>query len=122
LRAGNVQQFAKILWDGSHPAWLAIITDVNTVVVEATRGADSKLYPAAPLSEAERDRARVVIHTFVCRDGLSVRQVQKRLLDDYGIRRAVGTIARDLKAFSCQRCPARRSVAAPVASQKRATR
>jgi hypothetical protein len=99
-----------------------IITDVNTVVVEVTRGADSKLYPARPLTEAERDRARVLVHTFVCRDGLSVRQVQKRLLDDYGLRRSVGTIARDLKLFTCQRCATRRAVAAPVTSTEPATR
>lgn len=76
---------------------------MNTVI-KVRRGADSKLYPAHPLGEAERARARGLAHAAVCRDGLSVRQAQRVMLEQHGLRRSVGSIARDLKLFTCEYC------------------
>jgi len=80
---------------------------VNIVIVEVRRGADSKLYRAHPLSKAERNRARWLAHNLVCRDGLSVRQAQRAMAEQHGVRRAVGTIARDLALFTCPWCEGR---------------
>ncbi len=78
---------------------------VNTVIVQVQTGRDGKLYPARPLTRQERNRARWLAHNLVHRDGLSVRQAQRAMAERYGVRRAVGTIARDLANFECPRCP-----------------
>jgi hypothetical protein len=57
-----------------------------------------------PLTPRERDRARWLAHNLVHRDGLSVRQEQRAMAERYGLRRAVGTIARDLADFECPAC------------------
>jgi hypothetical protein len=90
------------------PACLADNRDVNTVIVEVRRGVDSKPYPARPLTPRERDRARWLAHGLVHRDGMSVRQAQRVMAESNGLRRAVGTIARDLELFTCPRCEDRR--------------
>jgi hypothetical protein len=77
---------------------------VNTFVIEVKRGADGRLYPARPLTHEERNRARWLAHNLVHRDGLSVRQAQRAMAERYGVRRAVGTIARDLELFTCRVC------------------
>ena len=77
---------------------------MNTTVIELVRGKDSKLYPARPLSRAERNEIRWRTHELVCGRGLSVRQAQRALAERYGVRRSVGTIARDLRVFECSRC------------------
>jgi len=79
--------------------------DVNTVIIEVRRGADAKLYPARPLTREQRNRARWMAHNLVHRDGLSIRQAQRVMASQYGVRRAVGTIMRDLQNFECPRCP-----------------
>ena len=55
----------------------------------------------------ERNRARWTAHNLVHRDGLSIRQAQRVMAGQYGLRRAVGTIMRDLELFRCPRCPER---------------
>ena len=77
---------------------------MNTFVIEVRRGADSKLYPARPLTHEQRNRARWLAHNLVHRDGLSVRVAQRVMAGQHGVRRAVGTIARDLELFTCPRC------------------
>ena len=77
---------------------------MNTVIIEVKRGADGRLYPARPLTREQRNRARWLAHNLVHRDGLSVRAAQKVMAERYGVRRAVGTIARDLQNFECPRC------------------
>lgn len=77
---------------------------VSTVVIEVARGADSKLYPARPLMHEQRNRARWLAHNLVHRDGLSVRQAQRVMAAQHGIRRSVGTIARNLVLFACPQC------------------
>ncbi len=74
------------------------------VIVEVKRGADGRLYPARPLTHEQRNRARWLAHNLVHRDRLSVRQAQKVMAERYGLRRAAGTIARDLAGFECPRC------------------
>ncbi len=83
---------------------LADNADVNTVIIEVKRGADSKLYLAVPLTHEQRNRARWLAHNLVHRDGLSVRQAQRVMAESHGLRRAVGTIARDLDLFTCPQC------------------
>jgi hypothetical protein len=80
------------------------MSDVNAVLVEVRRGADSKLYPAHPLPKVERWRAVNLAHRVRCRDGLSIRQVRRVMAQQFGVRRTVGSIARDLALFTCSRC------------------
>jgi hypothetical protein len=77
---------------------------VNTVIVQVQTGRDGKLYRARPLTREQRNRARWLAHNLVHRDGLSVRAAQRAMSEQHGIRRAVGTIARDLELFTCPRC------------------
>jgi hypothetical protein len=72
-------------------------------VVEVVRAADGKCYPPHPLDEAERNRVRLAVHE-LSHSGLSVRRIQRELAGRHGVRRAVGTIARDLARFSCRDC------------------
>jgi hypothetical protein len=74
------------------------------IVVEVPRRRDGKLYPAVPLTYAERNRARWLAHNLVHRDGLSVRQAQRTMIENYGVRRSLGTIARDLRLWECPAC------------------
>jgi hypothetical protein len=80
---------------------------VNVRLAEVVRGTDSKLYPARQLPEAELARIRGLEHALHCRDGLSVRSVQRVLAESYAVRRSTGAISQDLTRFSCQlpRCP-----------------
>lgn len=78
---------------------------MNTVIITVKVGKDSKLYPARPLTREQRNRARWLAHNLVHRDHLSVRQAQRAMAQQYSLRRAVGTIARDLANFKCPRCP-----------------
>lgn len=77
---------------------------MGTVVVEVTRGADDKRYPARSLSHAERNRARWLAHNLVHRDGLSLRAAQRAMAESYGVRRSMGTICTDLANFECPSC------------------
>lgn len=77
---------------------------VNVTVVEVTRRADGKLYPAQPLTREQRIRARRLAHNLVHRDGLSVRAAQRTMVEQYGLRRSLGIIARDLKLWECPSC------------------
>ena len=80
------------------------LADVNTVIITVKVGKDSKLYPARPLTREQRNRARWAAHNLCHRDGLSVRQAQRVMIENHGIRRAIGTIMRDLQNFECPRC------------------
>jgi hypothetical protein len=77
---------------------------VNTIVITVKAGKDGKRYPAGPLTDEERRRARDLAHHLHCRARLSVRQAQRVLAEQYGYRRAVGTIMRDLELFTCDWC------------------
>jgi hypothetical protein len=78
---------------------------MNVIIVEVRRGADRKLYPVGgQLPPAERNRARWLAHNLVHRDHLSVRAAQAVMLEQYGVRRSLGIIARDLASFECPAC------------------
>jgi hypothetical protein len=77
---------------------------VNTIVITVKAGKDGKRYPAGPLTPQRLAEARGLAHWLVHRDGLSIRAAQRVMLEQYGVRRAVGTIARDLELFTCPRC------------------
>jgi hypothetical protein len=78
---------------------------VNVTVVEVRRGKDGKHYPMRmPIPLADRQRARALAHGLVHRDGCSIRQAQKVMHEQYGLRRSVGIIAYDLREFTCPRC------------------
>lgn len=65
---------------------------------------NGKLYPAARLTQEELGRAHRAAHFLVHDRGLSIRRAQQVMAEDYGIRRSVGTIARDLADFVCPSC------------------
>jgi len=76
----------------------------GAVVVEVIRGRDGKLYPVGGhMPRAQRNRARWLAHRLRCQDGLSVRQVQAAM-EQQGVRRSIGIIARDLRLFECPAC------------------
>jgi hypothetical protein len=68
------------------------------------RGRDGRLYPASPLTPEERRRARMLAHNLVHRDRLSIRFAQQVMAEQYGLRRSVGAIARDLAGWVCDLC------------------
>ena len=76
---------------------------VNTIILR--RGVDGKSYPDRPLTPVERARAHRLAHELVHTARLSVRAAQKVMLEKYGLRRAVGTIQRDLTLWECPHCP-----------------
>jgi hypothetical protein len=66
---------------------------------------DGKLYPLGGVLEpAERNRARWLAHNLVCRDHLSIREAQRVMLSQHGIRRSLGIIHRDLASYQCPVC------------------
>jgi hypothetical protein len=65
---------------------------------------NGKQYPAAPLTREQLNRARNAAHFLVHSRGMSVRRAQQVMAEDYGIRRSVGIIARDLADFVCTAC------------------
>lgn len=78
------------------------------------RGRDGKTYPATRKPD---DLARLVgiEHALACREGLSRRQVQRRMLFRHGIRRSLGAISQDLSRYECDKCAAR---PAPVPAER----
>jgi hypothetical protein len=73
------------------------------VTVQLAR--DGKRYPYGwKLDQNVRNRAINLAHRWHCRSGLSTRQVQERLLSEQGIRRSLGSVHHDLKAFECEHC------------------
>ena len=78
---------------------------VNVIVVEVKVGRDGKRYPVGgDLSPTDRNRARWLIHNLHCRDRLSIREAQRTMLDQYGLRRSVGILHRDLINYQCPAC------------------
>jgi hypothetical protein len=68
-------------------------------------GRDGKTYPAGwTLPEAERRRAAALAHALVHRDRLSIRAAQKIMLESFAVRRSVGSIWGDLRAYTCKIC------------------
>jgi hypothetical protein len=65
---------------------------------------NGKMYPAARLTREELGRAHRAAHFLVHDRGLSIRRAQQVMAEDYGIRRSVGIIARDLTDFVCPAC------------------
>jgi hypothetical protein len=66
---------------------------------------DGKWYPVGgSLPPRERNQARWLAHDLVHRDQLSIRQAQRVMLDQHGVRRSLGTIMRDLRLWQCPRC------------------
>jgi hypothetical protein len=53
---------------------------------------------------AARVRKPLAGHDLMHGDGLSVRQAQRVMAEQYGFRRAIGIIARDLRNFECPLC------------------
>lgn len=67
-----------------------------------TTGRDGKLYMSWR-DPADRMRVIELAHQLRCREGLSVRQIQRRLFDHH-IRRSVGMIHQYLANFECPAC------------------
>lgn len=79
---------------------------MSVIVVTVRPGRDGKLYqtPWLRAVPAELNRVRWLTHRLHCQQGLSHRAVQRTLLDQHGIRRSTGVIARDLALFECPSC------------------
>lgn len=78
---------------------------MNAQVIELVRGKDRKLYPVGlPRPRAELNRLRTLAHNLHCRDKLSYRQVQRVMHEQYGIRRSLGRIYKDVSDYECPWC------------------
>jgi hypothetical protein len=76
---------------------------MNVTLVRVARRRDGRLYPAVPLTAAERARAINLAHALVCRDGLPYRQAQAAMLEQ-GIRRSLGQVYKDVRDYACPVC------------------
>lgn len=74
---------------------------MSGVLVEIRR--DGKCYPPVRRTAAEVAALRALEHGLHCARGLSIRAVQRVLLDKHGIRRSVGMIHYDL-TWQCPYC------------------
>jgi len=74
--------------------------------VNSKPGKDGKWYPATR-KPADLDRIRGLVHSLHCKEGLSRRKTQKRLLFRHGIRRSIGAISQDLSRYECPECAVR---------------
>lgn len=78
---------------------------MNAVVIELVRGRDGKRYPVTGnLPPDQRNKARWAAHNLCHRDHHSIRAAQKIMLDQYAIRRSIGSICQDLARFECPSC------------------
>jgi hypothetical protein len=78
--------------------------NTRVVYIEVKPRADGKLYPPRPLSPAERSRIRKLAHNLVHRDRLSIRQAQRAMIEQHGLRRSLGAIHKDLVQYECGVC------------------
>jgi hypothetical protein len=67
-----------------------------------TLSKNGRLYPSSRSSQ-ELARIRVLVHELRCGEGLSLRQVRKRLMDHH-VWRSLGSISADLSRFECDLC------------------
>jgi hypothetical protein len=75
------------------------------VTAPATRLArNGKQYPVRPLNRQELGQAIRLAHLLVHDRGLSIRRARQVMIEDYQVRRSVGSIARDLAGFECPAC------------------
>jgi hypothetical protein len=78
---------------------------MNVVLVEVRRRSDGKVYPSPwPPSKETADRVKTVVHTLRCRDNLSIRAIQRELLEKHQLRRSLGRIHAILTEYTCSRC------------------
>jgi hypothetical protein len=77
---------------------------MNVTIVRVARRRDGRLYPAVPLTAAERARAINLAHALVCRDRLTYRQAQQAMLSGYAVRRSLGAIYKDVRNYGCKIC------------------
>jgi hypothetical protein len=92
---------------------------VGTKIIQTRRGRDGKDYPVGlPRPRAELNRMRWLVHGLVCRDGLSLREAQRTMLESYACRRSMGSICRDLALFQCPRCAAPEPPAPPQPQER----
>jgi hypothetical protein len=83
-------------------------------MVALVRGRDHKLYPLGlPRPAAEHARLVGLSHTLRCRRRLPFREIQRVLAAEFGIRRSLGAICRDLRVYQCDYCAARPAAPPP---------
>ena len=81
---------------------------VNVVTVELVRRRDHKLYPLGlPRPPAEHLRIVALSHTLRCGRKLAYRQAEKALAAEFGIRRSIGAVYRDVHDYRCPLCTPR---------------
>ena len=74
-------------------------------MVELVRGRDHKLYPAGlPRPAGEHLRLVALSHTLRCGRKLSYAKIPEALAAEFGVRRSVGAIFRDIHAYKCPLC------------------
>lgn len=77
---------------------------MNTVIIETVRARNGRLHPVEPVPADEAARVRVLVHELRCAGQLSIRQVQRHMLEDHGLRRSTGRIHAILVRYECGRC------------------
>jgi hypothetical protein len=78
---------------------------VNVVTVELVRGKDKKYYPLGLPRPAGEHLALVALsHTLRCVREMPYRQAQKALASEFGVRRSLGAIFRDVHVYKCPVC------------------
>jgi hypothetical protein len=77
---------------------------------------NGRMYPARR-DPAELARTRAIIHQ-LAHQGLSIREVRKRLVDHH-VLRSVGSICADLRDFECDACATTPAAPEPSAGQVR---
>ncbi len=78
---------------------------MKPVVIELVRGRDGKRYPGdLPHSPAEHRRLVALSHNLRCVDGLTYPQIQRALLGQYGVRRSLGAVWKDVNVYRCPNC------------------
>jgi hypothetical protein len=74
-------------------------------MVELVRGKDGKRYPLGlPRPAGEHLRLVAQSHTLRCGRELPYRQAQKALASEFGVRRSLGAIFRDVHVYKCPYC------------------
>ena len=74
-------------------------------MVKLVRGRDHKLYPAGlPRPAGEHLRLVALSHTLRCGRKLSYAKIPEALAAEFGVRRSVGAVFRDIHVYRCPMC------------------
>jgi hypothetical protein len=90
---------------------------------ELVLGRDGKRYPFHRRTAADRQRLATLTHKLRCGRTLSIKTLQETLAAEFGVRRSIGAISKDLRDFRCPLCrPKPASVVPPPPAPPRRVR